>query len=238
MIPIVGIGEKARVGENKKPVAPVRVIVVDDSRVYLEAVSFALSRNPKIDFQGAAQDAEMASYLIRTRMPQVALVDVRMPGGGGPGLARQIRSEHPEVRVVALTVSREDSDLWAMLRAGACGYVLKGDADGLPQAILATGKGHSWISPEIAPKLIAAYLGSAAASLEDGIESKCDLTLRERSVLACMASGNTNSEIAKRLYIAETTVKTHVKNIFAKLGVRNRSEAAALAWRMGVAEEE
>jgi two-component system, NarL family, nitrate/nitrite response regulator NarL len=221
------------------PVPPVTVVVVDDSRVFREAICFTLGRRSDIRVLGAASDADTALYLLRKHRPQLAIVDIRMPGCGGIELTRTIRAEHPDVRVVALTVSEDDQDLSDMLRAGACGYVLKPSArDELPRAILSAVRGESWLTPHMTAKLIASYLGSASTVVRESLDDDgLDLTPRERAVLASVAHGRTNREIADNLYIAETTVKTHLKSIFAKLDVRNRSEAAGVAWRLCLADE-
>jgi DNA-binding NarL/FixJ family response regulator len=213
------------------------VVLVDDSAAYLEAIRFALSRRDDVEVLGAAAGGEAALHLIGKLRPRAAVVDIRMPGMGGIALTRELRSRHPEMPVVALTVSHEEDDLSEVLRAGASGYVLKNVAgDELPRALHAAMAGNAWLSPGICKKLVASYLQSPAAALRQAIDDNGELTLRERAVLSYVAHGQTNREIADGLFIAETTVKTHLKNVFAKLDVRNRSEAAAIAWRMGLAK--
>lgn len=218
--------------------SPVGVVVVDDSRVFVEAIRFSLARRSDIRVLGAARDAETARYLIARHRPDVAVVDLRMPGIGGVELTRMLRAEQPSVRVVAVTVSHDEEDLSDVLRAGACGYVLKAVAhEELPSAILAAVKGESWVTPRMTSKLIASYLESAPMTVRDSLDLEApDLTPRERAVLAYVAQGRTNKQIADGMYIAETTVKTHLKSIFGKLGVSNRSEAAAAAWRLSLAD--
>lgn len=220
------------------PASPVGIVVVDDSRVFLEAICFAMSRRDDIQVRGYARNAETARYLIARTRPQVAVVDLRMPGTGGVQLTRTIRAEHPTVRVIALTVSSDEEDLSAVLRAGACGYVLKPAArEELPLAVHAAVRDESWLTPQMTSKLITCYLGSVAMTVRDSLdEDPLDLTPRERAVLGRVAQGCTNKQIAENLYIAETTVKTHLKGIFAKLQVTNRSEAAAAAWRLSLAD--
>lgn len=220
------------------PASPVGIVVVDDSRVFLEAICFAMSRRDDIQVRGYARNAETARYLIARTRPQVAVVDLRMPGTGGVQLTRTIRAEHPTVRVIALTVSSDEEDLSAVLRAGACGYVLKPAArEELPLAVHAAVRDESWLTPQMTSKLITSYLGSVAMTVRDSLdEDPLDLTPRERAVLGRVAQGCTNKQIAENLYIAETTVKTHLKGIFAKLQVTNRSEAAAAAWRLSLAD--
>lgn len=226
-----------RVAEQAPSSPPVTVVVVDDSRVFRDALSFALARRPDVRVHATAGDAQTALYLIRRHRPAVAVVDVRMPGTNGIELTRLIREQHPDVRVIALTVSPDEQDLSDMLRAGACGYVLKSAArDELPRAIAVAVRGGSWLTPQMTAKLIASYLGSDGTAMRDSIDDRLDLTPRERAVLAAVAHGRTNREIADKLYIAETTVKTHLKSVFAKLDVRNRSEAAAVAWRLSLVD--
>jgi two-component system, NarL family, nitrate/nitrite response regulator NarL len=215
------------------PPEPISVVVVDDSRPFLDAICFVLRRRSDIRLIGTAADAEAARRLVERERPDVAVVDVCMPGTDGIELTRMIRADDPRVRVVAVTVSHSEEDLAAILRAGACGYVLKPVArEELPRAIASAVEGGSWVSPHMASKLIASYLGSASVSVRDCLDGQRMLTPRERAVLAAVADGRTNKQIADGLYIAETTVKTHLKSIFAKLEVGSRSEAAAVAWRL------
>ncbi len=210
-------------------------MVVDDNAAFLEAVSFRLTRRSEFRVVGTASSVDKAIYLIGARRPPAVAIDVRMPGIGGPGLARWIRENHPGTAIVALTVSHEEGDMSEMLYAGATGYVLKSDAhDDLPRAVIAAVDGHAWVSPEMSRKLVSAFVDSDV-SLIRGALGKCeDLTARERAVLEEVAKGRTNSEIASCLFIAQTTVKTHLKSIFGKLDVRNRAEAASFAWRSGL----
>jgi DNA-binding NarL/FixJ family response regulator len=225
------------VASERASAGRVSVVLVDDSKPFLEAIGFALSRRDDIDVVGAATDCETALYLIGKLSPRVAVVDIRMPGTGGIGLTRELAVRHPDVAVIALTVSHEEDDLSEMLRAGASGYVLKTVAsDELPRAVHAATDGDAWLSPRMSRKLIRSYLKSPAAALRQSIDDREELTPRERAVLSYVAHGRTNREIADGLFIAETTVKTHLKSVFAKLDVRNRSEAAAIAWRKGLAD--
>ena len=221
---------------GSRPRKPVGVVVIDDSAVFIEAISLALSRRADLNLLGVAGDADTGEYLVRKHTPDVAVVDVRMPGIGGVGLTRRIADDHPNTKVVALTVSNDESDLTEMLRAGAWGYVLKPVArDELPRAIHAANAGDVWLTPRMTTKLISSFLQSPGTAVRKGLDDKGGLTPRERAVLSFVAHGRTNREIAESLFIAETTVKTHLKSIFAKLEVRNRSEAAAVAWRAGLA---
>jgi DNA-binding NarL/FixJ family response regulator len=218
---------------------PISVVVVDDSRPFLDAICFVLRRRSDIRVLGTASDADAARRLVERERPDVAVVDVCMPGTDGIELTRMLRADAPAVRVVAVTVSHSEEDLSSILRAGACSYVLKPVArEELPRAIASAVEGGSWVTPHMASKLIASYLGSSSVSVRDSLDGQRMLTPRERAVLAAVAEGRTNKQIADALYIAETTVKTHLKSIFAKLEVASRSEAAAVAWRLGREQNE
>ena len=213
----------------------VDVVVIDDSPVFLDAICFSLRRKPGFRLVAAARDAEEGLYLIGRHLPAVALIDLYMPRLDGVELTRRIKERHPGVKVLALTVSEEHHDLLRALRAGASGYILKSAAaDEILHAARAALRNESWLSPRMTRKVLEAYLQSPGQVVRDTVEDRSELTPRERAVLGYVAEGRTNREIADNLYIAETTVKTHVKSIFEKLDVRNRSEAAAAAWSRGM----
>lgn len=214
----------------------VAVVVIDDHRPFLEAICFTLARQPGISVVGSACSGFSGLSLVRSLRPSVAVVDLRMRGMSGAQVTRAVKDEVPDVQVVALTVSPDEEDLSEVLRAGACSYVLKPHArDELPLAIMAAASGESWLTPSMTRKLISSYLRSP--SVRHQVDAQEELTPRERSVLTYLAEGRTNREIGQILYIAETTVKTHLKSIFAKLDVRNRAEAAAAAWRLAQIEQ-
>lgn len=209
---------------------PVRVVVVDDSATYIRALAASLRRVPSVEIIGYAQDAEEGLALVQDRLPDVVLIDVRMPRIAGRELARIMTERVPGVDSIALTVSQDGYDLLEMLRAGARGYVLKtASADEIAAAILAVSRGESWLSPKMAAKLIDEFTSLPAGRLRDALPEYGKLTPREYAVLRELALGRTNREISKALGIAETTVKTHLKNILEKLQARNRVEAALIA---------
>jgi DNA-binding NarL/FixJ family response regulator len=218
--------------------SPVGLIVVDDSLAFRRAISVALSRDPRVRLLGVAEDGRGALELLAECEPDVALVDLRMPGIAGADLIRTMAARFPGVRAVALTVSEGEEDLSGALRAGARGYVLKSAGrEDVVRAALAAARGESWLSGPMAAKLIDTYSALPAIRLRDAVQDPL-LSPRERSVLSYMAAGMKNRDIAAALGVAETTVKTHVKTILAKLGAASRSEAAAIAWRSGLAESE
>lgn len=213
-------------------VAPVRVAVVDDNAMYRRAIQSVLANYPDVQLVGVAEDAELGEYLLKKTMPDVVLVDVRMPGTDGIEFTRLLRQRFPGIEAVALTVSDDSEHLLEMLRAGAQGYVLKSsEPSDICLAILAAARGEAWLSPRMAARLVQEFTRLPASQIRNSVMNEYNLTSREQAVLRHLALGKTNSEIAESLVIAETTVKTHLKNILQKLHVRNRLEAALVALR-------
>jgi two-component system, NarL family, nitrate/nitrite response regulator NarL len=216
----------------------VTVLVVEDHALFRQAVCRILSKEPRINVVGVAESGEQGVSYAKERLPQIVLTDVRMPGLKGPDVTRAIKEALPGTEVVALTVSEEQEDLLEILRAGARGYVVKAVAQSeVVPAVLAAARGESWLSPKIAGKLIAEFTQLPSTAVRTALREHAYLTPREQSVLAHLAQGMTNREIAGRLDIAETTVKTHLRNILEKLHARNRLEAAAMALKLGLVAE-
>jgi DNA-binding NarL/FixJ family response regulator len=214
---------------------PVTVVVVEDHALFRQAICRILSKDRRIKVIGVADSGAVGVSYARDRRPDVVLTDLRMRGVRGVELTKIVVGSLPGVRVIALTVSEEQEDLLEALRAGARGYVVKSVAQAeIVSAILAVARGESWLSPRIAGKLIDEYARLPSTLVRETLEDQPDLTAREISVLARLAQGMTNREIAHALDIGETTVKTHVKNLLEKLHARNRLEAAAVAFRFGL----
>jgi len=217
---------------------PVTVVVVEDHALFRQAICRILSKDRRIKVIGVADSGDLGVSYAKERLPDVVLTDLRMRGLRGVELTKIVVSSLPEVRVIALTVSEEQEDLLEALRVGARGYVVKSVAQAeIVNAILAVARGESWLSPRIAGKLIDEYARLPSTVVRESLAEQPDLTARERSVLARLAQGMTNREIAQALDIGETTVKTHVKNLLEKLQARNRLEAAAVAFRFGLTTE-
>jgi DNA-binding NarL/FixJ family response regulator len=217
---------------------PVTVVVVEDHALFRQAICRILSKDRRIKVIGVADSGDLGVTYAKERRPDVVLTDLRMRGLRGVELTKIVVSSLPEVRVIALTVSEEQEDLLEALRVGARGYVVKSVAQAeIVNAILAVARGESWLSPRIAGKLIDEYARLPSTVVRESLAEQPDLTARERSVLARLAQGMTNREIALALDIGETTVKTHVKNLLEKLHARNRLEAAAVAFRFGLTTE-
>jgi DNA-binding NarL/FixJ family response regulator len=216
---------------------PVTVVVVDDNAIFRQAICRILSKDGRIKVIGVADSGALGLIYAKDRLPEVMLIDLRMPGLRGAELAAEIKQTLPAIEVVALTVSEDQEDLLEALRAGARGYVLKSVAqsEAVP-AVLAAARGESWLSPKIAGTLIDEFTRLPSSVVRNALRDQAYLTPREQSLLSRLAQGMTNREIAQAMNIAETTVKTHLKNILEKLHARNRLEAAAIALRLGMTE--
>ena len=204
-----------------------QIAIVDDHPLFREGVAHTLAAQPDIEVVAEGASAAEAVQIAGEKLPDVMLLDVSMPGGGLTA-ARQIVAAYPVVKVVMLTVSEDEEDVTAALRAGARAYVLKGiAARELVRVLRAVAAGEVYVTPSLAASLLSemtgAVAGRAAGSPLD------ELTDREREILERVAGGDSNKEIAARLGLSEKTIKHHMTNILQKLQVRSRVEAALLA---------
>jgi len=214
--------------------ATVRVVVADDQRVVREGLVTSLSVLPGVEVVGAAADGEQAVALVRRHRPQVVLMDLRMPRVDGVEATRRILAAHPGTAVVVLTTYADDDSILAALRAGALGYLTK-DAgrEQIARALHAAAEGQAILDPAVQARLVA-----AASPARDAVPARPlpdGLTAREAEVLALIATGRTNAQIAAALYVSPSTVKTHINNIFAKAGVSDRAQAVHYAYNHGLA---
>jgi DNA-binding NarL/FixJ family response regulator len=196
----------------------IRVLVADDHQLMREGTAALIGADERIEVVGLARDGREAIALAERRRPDVVLLDLNMPVVGG--LEACARLGELGAEVLMLTVSEEEPDLYAALRVGAAGYLTKDVPPAeLIEAVLAVARGEPRIAPAMATRML---------SEPDPLEA---LSTRERDVLGLIAEGLRNREIAERLVISETTVKTHVRHVLEKLRIRNRAEAAAFAAR-------
>jgi DNA-binding NarL/FixJ family response regulator len=205
---------------------PVRVIVVDDQAIVREGLVTVLSLLPDIDVLGEASDGQAAVELVDRTLPDVVLMDLRMPILGGLEATRLISAAHPEIGILILTTFADEASIVDVLKAGAKGYLTK-DADRaeVAAAVRAVAQGHTTLGGDVGGKLIAAAASSAQGP---DLAARFNLTRREDEVLALIGDGLSNAEIATALFVGVSTVKTHINAIFAKLGVRDRAQAIAL----------
>jgi DNA-binding NarL/FixJ family response regulator len=209
----------------------VRVLLADDQALFREALATLLSARPEVTVVGEAGDGAEALGRCAALQPDVVLMDLHMPVLDGIAATRRLRVEQPGVRVLALTTFDDDEDVFAALRAGALGYLLKDvSGDRLVEAVLAAARGESVLQPSVAAKVVARVARMADDVPPPRAQPLVDpLSDRELEVLRLLAEGRSNREIATTLFLAEGTVKNHVTTVLAKLGVRDRTQAALRA---------
>ena len=210
---------------------PIRVLLADPHALFRRGVRLVLEEESDIEVVGEAGDGLDAVERIVELTPDLVLIDVGMPGVSGIEATRRVRAAVPSVKVAILTVSDRDEDLFAEVRAGATGYLLKEvSIEELPEAVRAVARGHSLISPSMASRLLTEFnvLSRRAEEQRGNVPRLSD---RELEVLRLVARGLSNRDIATELVIAENTVKNHVRNILEKLQLRSRMEAAMYAVR-------
>src|SRR6478672_1923105 len=211
--------------------APIRVLLADPHALFRRGVRLVLEDEPDIVVVGETGDGLEAVDCIVELVPDVVLIDTRMPSVSGIEATRLVRASDPTVRVAMLTVSESDDDLFASVRAGAIGYLLKEvSIEELPDAVRAVARGHSLISPSMASRLLGEF-NALSRRVEEQRGTAPRLSDRELEVLRLVARGLSNKDIAAELVIAENTVKNHVRNILEKLQLRSRMEAAMYAVR-------
>ncbi len=214
---------------------PIRILVVDDQTLFREGLRTLLSVQPDFEVVGEAANGEEALRLAATLKPQVVLMDLRMPVLDGVAATRRLRQSLPDSRVIVLTTFDDDETVFDGLRAGAAGYLLKDvPTEKLVEAIRTTARGESFLQPSVASKVLAEFSRLAnqqPASTEALVEP---LSEREMGILRLVSAGSSNREIAGQLCITEGTVKNHITNIFSKLGVSDRTQAALKARELGL----
>ncbi|MFF2200106.1 response regulator [Streptomyces sp. NPDC058145] len=216
-------------GERK----PARVVVADDQTVVREGIVMLLGLLPGLEVVGSAGDGEEAVRLVAELAPDVVLMDLRMPRCDGVEATRRIRSEYPGTQVVVLTTFGDDESLFPALHAGARGYLTK-DAGGdeIVRAVESVLSGEAGLSPSVQRRLLERLSEPTPAPAVT--EAPDGLTAREAEVLVLIAEGLTNQEIARRLHVSTATVKTHINNLFAKTGLKDRAQAVRYAYAKGL----
>jgi DNA-binding NarL/FixJ family response regulator len=216
----------------------VRVLLADDHALFRAGIS-SLLKAWGMDVVGQAANGLEAIELTRRLEPQLVLMDVGMSPCNGLEATRAIKAELPEVKVVVVTVSEDEQDLFEAIKSGAEGYLLKGMSEEEFGATLASiSAGEPALSPGLAAKILDEFARMAREGTDKPAGPEDQLTDREREVLRLVAEGATNREIASTLYVSENTVSFHMKNILAKLHVKNRAQAAAFAIRAGLADDD
>ena len=218
---------------------PIRVLIVDDHALFRRGLEMVLAEEPDFELVGEASDGAEAVAKAGEALPDVILMDIRMPKSSGIEACRAMKEVAPSAKIVMLTISDEEEDLFEAIRAGASGYLLKDiPYDEVADVVRAVHGGQSLINPSMAAKLLTEF---AALAKRDGEERAQEvpapkLTDREMEVLRLVARGMNNRDIAKELFISENTVKNHVRNILEKLQIHSRMEAVMIAVRENLIE--
>ena len=212
---------------------PLRVLIADDHLLFRDGLRALLKAAPDTELVGEATTGEEAVALAAELQPDVVLMDIQMPGGNGIEATRRIVHDSPHVRVLMVTMYEDDNSVFMAMRAGARGYLLKGAKyDEVLRAIRAVGAGEAIFSPAIAARLIDYFATIRPAAPPQVFP---ELSEREREILALIAQGHKNAEIAERLYLSPKTVRNHVTNILDKLQVADRAQAIIRAREAGLA---
>ncbi|MGC4949572.1 response regulator [Streptomyces sp. DT224] len=213
-----------------------RVVVADDQAVVREGIVMLLGLLPGIEVVGSAKDGEEAVAQVAEHAPDVVLMDLRMPRCDGVEATRRIREEFPGTQVVVLTTFADDDSLFPALRAGARGYLTK-DAGGdeIVRAVHAVLSGEAGLSPTVQRRLLEQVTEGPPGIGGGGEPEPPDgMTPREAEVLVLIAEGMSNADIARALHISQATVKSHINNLFAKAGLRDRAQAVRYAYMRGL----
>jgi two-component system NarL family response regulator len=213
---------------------PIRALIVDDHALFRRGLEMVLAAEPDIELVGQASDGDEAVQAAGESLPDVILMDIRMPRSSGIEACRALKEVTPSAKIVMLTISDEEDDLFDAIRAGASGYLLKDiPLDEVASAVRAVHGGQSLINPSMAAKLLTEFAALAKRDEDEPPQQvpAPRLTEREIEVLRLVARGMNNRDIAKELFISENTVKNHVRNILEKLQIHSRMEAVMVAVR-------
>jgi DNA-binding NarL/FixJ family response regulator len=214
---------------------PLRVLVADDHPVFRDGLRVMLEATPDTELVGEAADGVKAVNLAHTLRPDVILMDLKMPGLGGIEATRKILGESPRVGILVVTMIEDDDSVFAAMRAGARGYLLKGaDKDEMLLAIRAVGRGEAIFGPGIARRLVQYFASHAAVPKQAPRVVFPELTDREREILDLIAAGRNNRDIANQLFLSLKTVRNYVSNILTKLQVSDRAQAIIRAREAGL----
>jgi two-component system NarL family response regulator len=221
-----GAAEQSEAGDK------LRVLIVDDHALFRRGLQMVLRQEPDIEVVGEAEDGFEAVGKAQELMPDVVLMDVRMPKRSGIEATQEIRALLPHVKILMLTISDEEADLYDAIKAGASGYLLKEiSIDEVAEAVRTVHSGQSRISPSMASKLLQEFAAMSKRADERQQLPAPRLTEREMEVLKLVAQGMNNRDIGRELFISENTVKNHIRNILEKLHLRSRMEAVVYAVR-------
>jgi len=214
-------------------VEPLRILIADDHPFFREGLRVVVDAAADLELVGEAEDGDQVVEMARILEPDVVLMDLKMPGIGGIAATRRILQQSPKVGILVITMIEDDESVFAAMRAGARGYLLKGaDKEEVLLAIAAVGRGEAVFGPAIARRLVH-YFGPSGKARSPHSAFR-DLTDREREILNLIAAGRNNQDIAETLYISQKTVRNYVSSIFSKLQVADRGQAIVRAREAGL----
>lgn len=218
---------------------PIKVLIADDHLFYREGVRALLNNVPEIEVIGEASNGEEAITQAKSLQPDVILMDLKMPGMNGIDATRKINETHPSIGVLVMTMFDDDDSVFAAMRAGARGYLLKdADKDEVVRAIVAVERGEAIFSPAIAKRMMQYFSAPSAASKKNQPDEFAGLTERELEILDLIAQGHNNTVIANKLSLSIKTVQNYVSSILTKLQVADRSQAIVRAREAGLGKIE
>ena len=207
----------------------IRIAIIDDHELVREGLKVMLAREPDFEIVGESASADPILELVETTHPDIVLLDARLPGVAGPAACRLLTEAHPEVRVLIVSTYADDDLVQECITAGAKGYVLKDiERFNLKESIRSVHRGEGVVSPAIAATVL-----DIVRTHREATSTRPELNESQRAILRFISEGYSNREIAERVHLSENTVKSHIQEIFRKLGVRNRVEAALRATKEG-----
>jgi DNA-binding NarL/FixJ family response regulator len=223
-------------GQGERSAQSTRVLVADDHTLFRYGIKAMLANAEDFEVVGEAASGEEVVEKVAQTRPDVILMDIQMPGINGIEATRRVLEKYPSIGVVVVTMFEDDDSVFAAMRAGARGYVLKGaDAEEVLKVVGAVAEGEAHFGPEIARRLMAYFSAPKPAAPSEAFP---ELTAREAELLDLIARGLNNAEIAKQLYVSQKTVRNHVSNIFLKLQVANRAQAIVRAREAGLGRQD
>ncbi len=222
-------------GQGEGSAQPTRVLVADDHALFRYGLKAMLANTQGFEVVGEAATGEEVVEKVAQTRPDIILMDIQMPGINGIEATRRVLERYPSIGVVVVTMFEDDDSVFAAMRAGARGYVLKGaDAEEVVKVVGAVAEGEAHFGPEIARRLMGFFSAPKPAAPSEAFP---ELTAREAEVLDLIAQGCNNAEIARRLYLSQKTVRNHVSSIFLKLQVADRAQAIVRAREAGLGQD-
>ena len=215
----------------------VKVLIADDQELIRQSLSIVLGADSEIEITDSVGDGTDVLKSLEKNVPDVILMDVRMPKMDGTVCTKEVKKKYPDVKIISLTTFDDDDFIYSALKYGASGYILKGiSMEGLKQAIMTVHRGGSMINPDIATKVVKLFSQMAQSDFAIKVDEKGsdELTKSEKIIIQCVGQGLSNKEIASKLYLSEGTVRNNLSRILSKLSLRDRTQLAIWAVQTGI----